>query len=253
MTHSKNKRKQSYLFRNLAYVFVGIALFSPAIPYIVPSNGLSPFSEYTLETWSNLGEFVGGMGGTLLSFAGILLILQTISDQQREMREMRLMHEEQQFEATFFQALNGHNELVKSFELPLPGGKWANGRICLRYLYREFEEKCKGDLPVEQIFERFIHFSQSDQLIIRQFLQSIEKLVSFTHKAEVQDQAKRNLLDFISAQLTYHEEFFFLLYLASKRGDSALTDFVVQYRLFDCHAEQPFSALNHTPFFYQSM
>jgi HlyD family secretion protein len=67
----------------------------------MPHEGLAPFNEYTLDNRSNLGEYAAGMGGTLLSFAGILLILQTIGDQLREMKEMRLMHEEQQFETSF--------------------------------------------------------------------------------------------------------------------------------------------------------
>lgn len=268
MTRSENKlQRQTIYLERLTIVAllvaVGGAILTPLLPFLAPH--LLRGKEY-LNIWSNLGEYVGGIVGALLSFATILLLILTINEQRHayltsvksleqqilEMQQMRRIHEEQQFEVTFFQALNGHNELVKSFELPLPGGKWANGRICLRYMYRDFEEKCRGNPSVEEIFDRFSQFSRSDQLIIRQFIQSIEKLISFTHEYEVDVEVKRDLLGFISAQLTYHEEFFFLLHLAAQRGESALTDFVVLHRLFDCQAEPPFTALNHTPLFSQS-
>jgi hypothetical protein len=203
MARSENKGKNIFL-EKLAIGAVVLAILTPFFPFVAPHFLCG--KDY-LSLWSNLGEYVGGMGGTLLSFAGVLLILKTVRDQQDEMKDMRLMHEEQQFEATFFQALNGHNELVKCFEMSLPGGRTLTGRVCLLQVYRDFASKFRGTPTVEQIFNEFIQFSQKDHLIISQFLQSIEKLVDYTHKSEVDIEVKRDLLGFISAQLTYYEEF----------------------------------------------
>ena len=247
-----NSERKDNLLLVLGFGLMGLALLLMIFPVIPLLKG-----KWDDDLASKIGDFESGVGSSLLSLAGILLLIQTIKDQRRglqqqvdEFKEMRRNHQEQQFEVMFFQALNGHNELVKYLEIKTPLGATA-GKSCLRYLYDEFKRECKGKNDLAAIFAAYRDFSEKHALVLKQYTQSVEKLYSFVYgyRVQVDDAFRKNLLGFISAQLTYHEEFFLLLHLTATPALASLSEMIARYDIFECPVEAPFEALHQTLLF----
>lgn len=98
--------------------------------------------------WGQFGDYVGGVLNPTFSFLALLALLATLGLQIRELRisarELKNSAEalvkqndtlrQQTFEATFFQLLRLHNDIVATMELP---GRSLKGRACIEhYLYQ---------------------------------------------------------------------------------------------------------------------
>ncbi|MDZ4752745.1 MAG: hypothetical protein SGI87_14095 [Flavobacteriales bacterium] len=248
-----NSKKEKGWFEKLGIALAVIAFAFMCLPILLWRMGIL---ADTADFASKMGDYEGGVGGALLSFAGLLLLLQTIKDQRRdyqaqldELRLAKRAHEEQQFEVTFFQALNGHNELIKHFEIHTQHGTIVRGKSCLQYLYQEFSRGRPQERTVSETIADYAHFCEANRLILLQFIQSIIKLLSYTYKSRVSEDAKISLLGFVSAQLSYHEEFFLLLHLTENPEQKELAEFTYRYELFDCRADSPFEVLRQTSLF----
>lgn len=81
---------------------------------ILKSNGIALATDgVTLDlenTTGPIGDFVGGVFGTLLSFISILLVLLT-------MREQREQYQKDRFVQTFYEMLHIHNDNVKGLSI----------------------------------------------------------------------------------------------------------------------------------------
>ena len=71
-----------------------------------------------------VGDFVGGIVGTLWSLTGVILFFlalrlqsKELSLQIKEMRETRNVFHIQQFESTFFNLIKTHNEIRDSIKI----------------------------------------------------------------------------------------------------------------------------------------
>lgn len=87
------------------------------------------------ELASYYGSFIGGLVGPILSFAGILLIIDTLIQQKKAFNV-------QQFESKFFELIKFHRDNVAQMELKLP---YANDQFVNSYkvfveLKKQFEE-----------------------------------------------------------------------------------------------------------------
>lgn len=104
---------------SLKGVAILLTIFGIIISYFFFSN-LS--KEYTWGTTpilmaetGQVGDFIGGIVGTVFSFVGVLLLFQTLSLQRQELNSSNNVFEHQQFDNTFFELLNLHKENVKKF------------------------------------------------------------------------------------------------------------------------------------------
>lgn len=206
-------------------------------------------------TTSEKGDFIGGIVGSLLSFAGILLLVRAINDQQqsikisqkglvtqaKELQATRKIHQEQQFGSIFFQLLGAYNELVKSFETINTLQEGVSGRKCVEYLHENFVKKCKETDDKEMVLAKYRDFAHANKLTIKQFNQSLEMVLSFLLRYDQSPniQLQKKYAGFISAQLSYHEEFFLLLFLTEKPQFSK--EELQGLEMFDFEPEPPFA------------
>lgn len=209
-------------------------------------------------TYSNYGEFIGGIVGSLLSFAGILLLMQTIKDQQysirisqkallsqsEELQATRRIHQEQQFGSIFFQLLSTYNELVKSFETINPLSETVSGKKCLKLLHDDFLDRCEAGLGVDAILEKYKQFVDENPLSLVQFNQNLEMVLSITMEYDLEFDLKKKYSGFISAQLSYHEEFFLLMYLAAYPQAKFSKEEMRKLKMFDFKPEIGFEFLS---------
>lgn len=114
-----------------------------------------------LNETSHVGSFIGGVVGTMFSFAGFLILVLTLNDQNKSDQKER-------FESKFFDLLRLHRENVKELE----EGNGSSGRKELRDIFMEVL-KCKEDLitvfskrKVENIYTPEYLISIQDKLAL---------------------------------------------------------------------------------------
>ncbi|MBL0048870.1 MAG: hypothetical protein IPP32_12325 [Bacteroidetes bacterium] len=97
----------------VAFLFITFFFFhSEIIPY-----------KFFEQATGNYAQLIAGVIGTLLSFAGIILIYATFKEQQdsnkaqddKQNRQTKLFNQ-QQFETTFFNLIENHFRIIKSFD-----------------------------------------------------------------------------------------------------------------------------------------
>lgn len=74
----------------------------------------------SLDKFGQIGDFVGGFGGTTFAFVSLLLLYDTLISQLKDSKLNRELAQIQQFENTFYQLLDLHNrniETIESFDL----------------------------------------------------------------------------------------------------------------------------------------
>jgi hypothetical protein len=70
-------------------------------------------NDINLTDAGQLGDFLGGLSGTIFTLVGVVLLFETLALQREELAESRKVFEKQQFENTFFNLLNLYQEVVK--------------------------------------------------------------------------------------------------------------------------------------------
>lgn len=97
---------------SLSLLIFGIVILIVFCFVLRESNYILADSEHTVsmpET-GNIGDFVGGVVGTILSFASVILLILTLTDQRDQNKLER-------FGQTFYEMLHIHNDNVTSMKL----------------------------------------------------------------------------------------------------------------------------------------
>ena len=147
----------------LAGVVVAIIIIGA---YLVKfSGGLSD----SHEQWGQFGDYVGGLLNPAFSFLALLALLGTFALQVRELRisakelknsaDALVKQNEalrvQSFEASFFQLLRLHNEIVGSIDIVSRNGKVTKGRDCFKVFLRRLESTLESE-GAESDFDAFL-------------------------------------------------------------------------------------------------
>jgi hypothetical protein len=108
------------IFKQIVFFLISIVLIGYAWTYF---NGKFEFfctnsqgSEY-YQIYGVLGDYVGGILGTIIGFITLILVYLTYTSQKDELKLQSQLIAQQQFESTFFNMLNVHRELKNSLEL----------------------------------------------------------------------------------------------------------------------------------------
>lgn len=128
-----------------------------------------------LQETGQVGDFIGGVVGTIFSLAGFLILVLTLSEQTKFATKER-------FESKFFDLLKLHRENVKELETDNSSGRKEFHDIFMQFL------KCREDLiPV---------FSKStlDHVYEAEYLQTLNSQIAATNPTlDLMDLAKLNL------------------------------------------------------------
>lgn len=89
-----------------------------------------------LNITGSIGDFVGGVIGTLFSLASILLVIETINNQNRQYNRDRFVH-------TFYEMLKIHNENVASMKISRSNGDDICSREVFTFLIDSYIEVYK--------------------------------------------------------------------------------------------------------------
>ncbi len=109
----KNKKQN---FHITPYIFVAIIFCSIASFFYINN-----FHEFNIsddpEDWAYFGSYLGGTLTPILAFLSFVALLITIQIQHKELSETSETLKLQNFETTFFNMINLHNEIIKNLLL----------------------------------------------------------------------------------------------------------------------------------------
>jgi hypothetical protein len=150
------------------FIWSGLAVILLAfLSYYMKDNTVIGYTNESINLLGSMGEYIGGLVGSLWALAGVILFYETLKFQRTELIMQReelgyqrteIMEQTNQYiiqnqtlitrkmEGTFFQLISLHNEIVHSLHLdfeshPSYQGKTstiANGRYCFNYFYKFF-------------------------------------------------------------------------------------------------------------------
>lgn len=109
----------------LALVFLLIAIIALVIPYNSWFNGQKVFSGYHLINveagekllYNELGDFVGGVIGTVVAGIACILVYITYKGQRDELKKTNETAKTQQFETMFFNLIHIHKESLEAIKI----------------------------------------------------------------------------------------------------------------------------------------
>ena len=226
----------------LAFAGVASALSIVGVYLYKFSGGLSD----SHERWGQFGDFVGGLLNPTFSLLALIALLATFALQVRELRisakelknsaDALVKQNEalviQNFEASFFQLLRLHNDIVNAVDLVSPKGRITKGRDCFKVFLSRLEESLSME-PSGRNFEAFLTnydlFYMEHQHEIGHYfrlLYNIIKLVSRTAGID-----KRFYTNLVRAQLSSAELMLLFYNCLSSWGSEKFKPLIEEFAL----------------------
>lgn len=175
--------------------------------------------------WGTLGDFIGGIVGTVFNFAGVILIYLTF---QRQQQTSVL----QQFETTFFNLLTIQREMMKSVKsedgTALDGQEFFEQMAAsLSNHYREFP--LTGDkIDIAKLVTEYYgdEFERAGRTL-GPYHRHLYHLLKYTNSSEIFNQ-KRKYMDIVQAQMS-NAELYCLFYNGISYGSEKLQPLLDTY------------------------
>jgi Putative phage abortive infection protein len=166
------------------------------------------------EKWGQFGDYVGGLLNPTFSLLALLALLATLGLQIRELRlsvkELRNSAEalvrqnetlkQQTFEATFFQSLRLHNDIVASMEIPTHSLK---GRACFQHYLDKFESHHAALEHYESFSLHYEMFYREHQAALGHYFRLLYNIIKLVKHTKTVDQ--RFYTNLVRAQLSSAE------------------------------------------------
>lgn len=235
------------------------------------------WKDYTVDTAKKinsekigqLGDFIGGVIGSIWSLAGVILFYVALTEQRidiqtnqqtlntqvealnQQIKEFELQREElaetrkvlkeqsitqkyQRFENTFFQLLRTHNDIVESFDLRKKSSSIdviATGRDCFEIFYKRLNGKIhkEYDKPIKNTLERYVEFFQGEQSDLGHYFRLLYHIIKFVHNSDITD--KNTYTTFVRAQLSSYEQIILFYNCLSFYGNEKFKPLIEEYSL----------------------
>jgi Putative phage abortive infection protein len=239
----------------------GIYEWVKGIDALEAATGTGQTSSQHLEHLGSFGSFLQGSTGTLWALAGFFIIFVAFLIQALQFAEQRKQFKiqtdsiaRQNFESSFFQMLNLHNEIVLSMtdvDTSKAGADVAaTGRECFKRWFREFKGGMWGFKIVEEAVEyvpknnveRYLAFYyEAHQAEFGHYFRNLYHLIKFVNEAKAlknADQEKEykdrhRYTSLVRATLSQYELFFLFYNCASPLGNERFKPLVKKYELLE--------------------
>ena len=232
VTHVKRLGALAYVGLIAAVVVIGFYAF----------NFSGPLSDVP-EKWGQFGDYVGGVLNPTFSFLALMAFLATLRLQIRELRisarELKnsadaLVNQnktlrQQTFEATFFQLLRLHNDIVTSMEISrLP----YKGRACFEYYLVELErtlvtENAMNGLEEFKLF--YDIFYRENQANLGHYFRLLYNIIKLIKRTDGID--KKFYTNLVRAQLSSDELMIMFYNCLSSWGHEKFKPLVEEFAL----------------------
>lgn len=193
--------------------------------------------------WGQFGDYVGGVLNPTFSFLALLALLATLGLQIRELRisarELKnsadaLVNQndtlrQQTFEATFFQLLRLHNDIVASMEIL---GFSVKGRACLAHYLGELEGVLINEAATDNLeqFSLFYEvFYREHQAVLGHYFRLLYNIIKLVKRTDGID--KRFYTNLVRAQLSSAELMLIFYNCLSAWGSEKFKPLVEEFAL----------------------
>lgn len=217
----------------LILVGVSIAIF---FLFEIKNQGVIRGEIYDPNTTSSIGNFVGGIVGTVWALAGVIFLFATLVYQRSEFEKTRELLElqsrisyKQQFEGSFFKLLDLFIRIQQN-------DKYDEASTELRQKYDGEEKSTKGDkkvayLKLKSLFEKRHKNLRSS---FESFASIIKSIYSFIGDSEINNSSFYS--EILKSHLFRKDSLFLFVYTLYKE-DEELGKILIEYdvlgRLFD--------------------
>lgn len=214
------------------FIVVGIAVISAGISifFYFYKFGFGLWNK--ASEWASLGDFFGGVLNPIFAFASLILLLLTLKQNQKALsqnekalllnnKELELtrnelssskialerqatIQEKQNFEGTFFNLVNIHQDLLNSIDLGSDKHGDTRGRDCFKVFYHRFKSTCNVFTEKRELINsKYMNFHEKHQSEIGHYFRSLYNIVKFIHGSNIED--KQLYMNILRAQLSTYE------------------------------------------------
>lgn len=214
--------------------------------------------EYVLDNnlWANLGDFIGGVIGSFLTFIGVIITCLIFKEQKEQTAKInteqqnlttRAIEEEvaqskiQRFNALFFELLNLHRQQVEALQntMLVCNNENMSYSASTNYFKRLYEELHKDFNVITKSYSKrntavirkylSIYFANANSLA--PYFRVLYRIFDLIEKAEIPNKEKFRYAKIIRAQLT-EEELLVIRYNACTGYGKMFVYYINKYRLF---------------------
>lgn len=154
--------------------------------------------------WGEFGDYVGGLLNPALAFCALIVLLQTLQLQARELRQSLESLRLQNFERTFFEMVRLHHDIIR--DLDLGTNQATVGRDCFRIFCRRLRstyERSEGVTILERIVTAYGAFHAANQHEVGHYFRNFYRIMKFVDESNVGD--KNNYAGILRAQMSSYE------------------------------------------------
>jgi hypothetical protein len=217
----KEEKEKNILIKATTIFGVVIALWFFIRGYFV-EGFINPNIPIDNDISAKIGDFIGGVIGTIFAFVSVLLLFKTLSLQRIELKESRKVFTKQQFENSFFELLKIHKNNLREFE---DFDLLNNKLIGIKYL--EYKQN-----KLQDNFINTKRFSKNRKLAIQEFekiyvqkshvfstyFRTLFRLYCLIEEGTIKNSDKINYSKILRAQISEPELFFIRYNAMSEYG-----------------------------------
>jgi uncharacterized membrane protein len=199
-----------------------------------------PFAEKTAE-WGQFGDYIGGLLNPTFSFLALIALITTLRVQITELKnsaqELKISSQalvgqnetmrKQAFEATFFQLLRLHNDIVLSLETTSGNNKHRKGRACFASYSNYFKATLRFTV-LEQFYEEYNAFHSNTQSTLDHYFRLLYQIMKLIHQTDNLD--KHFYANLVRAQLS-SDELELLFYNGASQWGCKFKPLIEEYAL----------------------
>ena len=200
------------------------------------------------DAWGQLGDFYGGVFGTLLAAVSIVLLIRTLKSQQEANRivadsnkRTSEVYDLQQFNEMFKLVLEEYHATIKTYhkEFKDVNGNLinVNGKDALRHFMNEMLAKAriesggaKFEDRNEKAVQKFEDFYTEQLTIASVHFRLLYRIFQLIDNSKIKINRKREVANIVSCQLS-EQELFLLRYNAMSRHGKNMQKYINQYNL----------------------
>ncbi|MED3508024.1 putative phage abortive infection protein [Bacillus velezensis] len=244
---SENEKKDKWYGNENFWMWAGITACGVAL--IIPFAILICTNNLSLKGIDGLGTFGDFFGGTtvgLFNLSSILLVLTAVIMQRKELEQTRREFvktnetlTKQQFDNTFFNMINLHNEIVRTLNDNGTSGKELLGNIEgeISYWVESIDlDLHEDEYAIELLITSYERAYKNYDNILGHYLRNLYRIVKFIDEAKLSKKEKKNYIGILRAQLTIDELLIIFYNALSIRGMN-FKDIITKYNFFDNHLD----------------
>lgn len=199
-------------------------------------------NDINLAEAGQIGDFLGGLSGTIFTLVGVVLLFETLALQREELAESRKVFEKQQFENTFFNLLNLYQEVVRGLhvdDVRIYEEKTYKSKEFFEHHHKQFYANfiSKGDIQKnrKEATIQYLNFYTTTKEQTAHYFRTIYRIFRFISSTSFDEKTKEVYSKIVRAQLS-ESECLFLHY-------NAFTEYGSKFR----QLINTFNILKHLP------